>query len=134
MANPPPPYSETDTIPTLYDDTHRGLWGFDYSVGTIGNSANLIGYLEHHDPQTDGSFGICVAGGNGVCVSKVCVVTFLDRGYLTDDGTHVDTVRIYPRAASSASRPISLSALRIHFVRDASDSHWQYHRAYHSHE
>lgn len=59
-------------IPTLYDDTHRGEWGSDYKISSMGNLTNLLGYLEHFDPaQTDGSIGICVAGGKGNFISKV---------------------------------------------------------------
>lgn len=58
-------------IPTLYDDTHRGEWGSDYKISSMGNLTNLLGYLEHFDPaQTDGSIGICVAGGKGNFISK----------------------------------------------------------------
>ena len=38
---------------------------------SMGNRPNLIGYLEHHNPTTDGSVAICMAGGNGVFVQKV---------------------------------------------------------------
>ncbi|EIM86542.1 uncharacterized protein STEHIDRAFT_57583 [Stereum hirsutum FP-91666 SS1] len=73
-SDPPPSYYSGDSgstvIPTLYDDTHRGVSAFDYSIMSMGNRANLIGYLEHHDPTSDGSFSICIAGGNGACVSK----------------------------------------------------------------
>jgi len=37
---------------------------------SVANHATLIGYLEHHATTTDGSFAMCIAGGNGVFVSK----------------------------------------------------------------
>jgi hypothetical protein len=40
---------------------------------SLGSIPNLLGQLEHHSPQTDGSFGICTANGSGVFVSKVRV-------------------------------------------------------------
>jgi len=57
-------------IPTLYDETFRGVAAHTFNVATVGDLANLIGHLEHHSPDTDGSFGICVAGGTGALVSK----------------------------------------------------------------
>lgn len=70
-SDPPPTYTPSTVIPTLYDDTHRGVWALEYSIMSMGHRANLIGYLEHHDPTSDGSFAICIAGGTGACVSKV---------------------------------------------------------------
>ncbi|KAJ3509644.1 hypothetical protein NLJ89_g5108 [Agrocybe chaxingu] len=67
MSTQPPGYVE---IPTLYDETHRGKWALMPDISSMGNNANLIGYLEHHDPSTDGSFAICLAGGSGNFVSK----------------------------------------------------------------
>ncbi|KZV74798.1 hypothetical protein PENSPDRAFT_662230 [Peniophora sp. CONT] len=64
-TEPPPAY-----ISTVHDDTHRGKWPNDLSIMSMGNRPNLIGYLEHHVPTTDGSFSICLAGGNGVFVQK----------------------------------------------------------------
>ncbi|KAF9459731.1 hypothetical protein BDZ94DRAFT_1324562 [Collybia nuda] len=61
----PPPY-----IPVLYDETHRGRWTMAPEIASMGHLANLTGYLEHHAPTTDGSFGICVAGGEGHFVSQ----------------------------------------------------------------
>ncbi|KAJ8082630.1 hypothetical protein AAF712_012553 [Marasmius tenuissimus] len=67
MSNNPPPYTG---IPTLYDETHHGKWYMQPEVASMGNLANLMGYLEHHGPHTDGSFAITVAGGNVTLVSK----------------------------------------------------------------
>ncbi|KAF8957766.1 hypothetical protein BDZ97DRAFT_1924275 [Flammula alnicola] len=36
----------------------------------MGNRPNLLGYLEHHAPTTDGSFSICFAGGDGVFIGE----------------------------------------------------------------
>jgi len=57
-------------IPVLYDETHHGKWYTQPRVESVGNLPNLMGYLEHHAPNTDGSFGICIAGGNVNLVSK----------------------------------------------------------------
>ncbi|KAI9740338.1 MAG: hypothetical protein M1834_004917 [Cirrosporium novae-zelandiae] len=56
-------------VPVLYDDTHRGCHG-SASVHSMANNATLIGYLQHHFSSTDGSFSICIAGGQGNVVSK----------------------------------------------------------------
>jgi hypothetical protein len=79
-------------IPTLYDDTHRGKWAFDFEIASMGNLPNLLAYLEYYDPaQTDGSIGICVAGGRGNFISKVRSFgeinipqqfIYLDRNYM----------------------------------------------------
>lgn len=66
-ASVPPAY----TIPVLYDETHRGRWTLEPSIASMGAVETLTGYLEHHAPSTDGSFGICVAGGTGNFVSQV---------------------------------------------------------------
>jgi roadblock/LC7 domain-containing protein len=58
-------------IPTIYDETHRAIQYMDPSIRSMANRATLIAYLEHHAPTTDGSFAVCIAGGNGVFVSKV---------------------------------------------------------------
>ncbi|KAH9971778.1 hypothetical protein BJV74DRAFT_905487 [Russula compacta] len=51
-------------VPVLYDETHHGKCYVAPEVASMGKSANLMGYLEHHAPTTDGSFAICIAGGN----------------------------------------------------------------------
>lgn len=66
-AQAPPAY----TVPVLYDETHRGRWAFEPCIASVGNLENLTGYLEHLAPTTDGSFSICVAGGEGNFVSQV---------------------------------------------------------------
>jgi hypothetical protein len=80
-SNPPPAGNETatqppdfsDSIPTLYDETHRGVWFQEAVIASLGNRANLIAHLEHHSPSTDGSFSVCLAGGAGVFVKQVCI-------------------------------------------------------------
>jgi hypothetical protein len=62
----PPAY-----VRTVYDETFRAKSYFQPSIMSMGNRPNLLGQLEYHSPQTDGSFAICVSGGNGVFVSKV---------------------------------------------------------------
>ena len=62
----PPPY-----VRIVYDETHRGKWYMQLSIASRAHVAHLLGYLEHHTPSTDGSFGVCIASGTGVFVSKV---------------------------------------------------------------
>ena len=63
-------------MPTIYDETFRAQHYDSPSIMSMGNVAHMIGYLEHHASATDGSFSICVAGGEGVFVSKVSLRTF----------------------------------------------------------
>ena len=58
------------SIPTIYDETHRGIWHPSPHVASIGNRVCLIAHLEHHEDSTDGSFGVCIAGGSGTFISK----------------------------------------------------------------
>ena len=37
---------------------------------SMGAVVHLIAYLEHHEPTTDGSFGICIASGTGNFISN----------------------------------------------------------------
>ncbi|KAK7049836.1 hypothetical protein VNI00_005266 [Paramarasmius palmivorus] len=67
MEQPPPSYN---AVPTYYDETHHGKWYMTPEVASLGNAANLMGYLPHHSGDTDGSFAICLAGGNCTLVSK----------------------------------------------------------------
>ncbi|KAF8799947.1 hypothetical protein BYT27DRAFT_7175872 [Phlegmacium glaucopus] len=62
---PPPAY-----LRTIYDETLRSRFYMNPCINSMANSPNLVGYLEHHAPTTDGSFSICVAGGEGVFISK----------------------------------------------------------------
>lgn len=62
---------EHAVIPVLHDETHHGKWYPLPQVDSMGNCPNLMGYLEHHAPSTDGSFAICIAAGNATLVSKV---------------------------------------------------------------
>ena len=57
-------------VPTLYDETHRGIWHLEPHVASAGHRVCLIAYLEHHKPTTDGSFGVCIAGGSGNFISQ----------------------------------------------------------------
>lgn len=68
-GEPSPPY-----IPTVYDETFRAKHYMEPSIMSIANRATLLGYLDHHPPTTDGSFSICVAGGQGVFVSQVRMI------------------------------------------------------------
>ncbi|CAD6589576.1 MAG: hypothetical protein ASARMPREDX12_003887 [Alectoria sarmentosa] len=56
--------------PTLYDETHRGIWHMKPHVNSFGNAPSLIAHLEHYDPTTDGSFAVCIAAGSGNFISK----------------------------------------------------------------
>lgn len=63
--------SNSATIPVLHDETFHAKWYMDPQVNSMGNCPNLLGSLEHHGPDTDGSFAICIAGGNVTLVKKV---------------------------------------------------------------
>lgn len=62
--------SSVQHIPTLYDETHRGIRHSSLEILSIGNSPALIAHLEHHEPTTDGSFAVCIAAGNGSFISQ----------------------------------------------------------------
>lgn len=66
--NQPPPYQES--IPTLYDETHRGIWHPKPAIMSQGAVVSLIAHLEHYPSTTDGSFAICIASGQGNFISK----------------------------------------------------------------
>lgn len=60
----------TAATPTLYDETYRGVHHTSPQIASMGNHVSLIAHLEHHSIMTDGSFGICIAGGVGNFISK----------------------------------------------------------------
>ncbi|KAG6828544.1 hypothetical protein H0H92_007622 [Tricholoma furcatifolium] len=71
MPDPtPPPYA----APTVHDETHRGIWYPSPSIASMGHVPHLLGYIEHHPSSTDGSFAICIAGGQGVFVKQVSIL------------------------------------------------------------
>ncbi|KIL54592.1 hypothetical protein M378DRAFT_1052863 [Amanita muscaria Koide BX008] len=61
----PPAY-----VHTVYDETYRAKSYRQPSITSMANRPNLLGQLEYHSAQTDGSFAICVASGEGVFVSQ----------------------------------------------------------------
>ncbi|KAM6497554.1 hypothetical protein JOM56_008027 [Amanita muscaria] len=61
----PPAY-----VHTVYDETYRAKSYIQPSIMSMGTRPNLLGQLEYHSAQTDGSFAICVSGGTGVFVSN----------------------------------------------------------------
>jgi len=63
----PPAYN---AIPVLYDETHHGKHYNQPRMESMANLANLMGHLPKHADTTDGSFSICMAGGNCTLVSK----------------------------------------------------------------
>ena len=66
---PPPPYEAP--VRTVHDETFRGISYLQLSIASLAQVPHLIGHLEHHSPNTDGSFSICIAGGDGVFISQV---------------------------------------------------------------
>lgn len=74
----PPTYTP---IAVLYDETHRGRWDQTLSIASMGQVAHLYAHLEHHNPTTDGSFAICIAGGTGTFISNVSLLN-LDLPFL----------------------------------------------------
>ena len=65
---PPPPYFRT-----VYDETLRSITYTEPSIMSMANNPNLLGQLEYHSPTSDGSFSICVAGGDGIFISQVLI-------------------------------------------------------------
>lgn len=68
----PPPYARARVV---YDDTYRNRIYASPSIMSMAQVSHVLGFLEHHSPNTDGSFGICVAQGEGIFVSKVHFVS-----------------------------------------------------------
>lgn len=58
------------SIPTVYDETHRGIWHLEPHIASMGHRVCLIAHLEQHKQTTDGSFGVCIAGGSGNFISQ----------------------------------------------------------------
>jgi hypothetical protein len=56
----------------VYDETFRGKWFMKPFIFSMAQIPNVLGYLDHHSENTDGSFSICMGGGGvGVFVSQV---------------------------------------------------------------
>jgi len=55
----------------IYDDTQCKKEISHPSIYSMASRASLLGYLEHHSENTDGSFHICVANGEGSFISQV---------------------------------------------------------------
>ena len=71
---PPPPYEapiNEAPICTVHDETFRGVWYPQLSIASMAQVPHLIGHLDHHSPNTDGSFSICIANGDGIFISQV---------------------------------------------------------------
>ncbi|KAF9560289.1 hypothetical protein CPC08DRAFT_723452 [Agrocybe pediades] len=66
-STPPPP---SYVIPTLYDETFRSRSHIAPTIMSMGNRPNLIGYLDHHAPTTDGSFSMVIIPGDGAFISQ----------------------------------------------------------------
>ncbi|KAJ7505261.1 hypothetical protein B0H11DRAFT_412104 [Mycena galericulata] len=62
---PPPPYART-----VLDETHRSIQYVTPEIASMASSPTMLGYLVNHEPDTDGSFSICIAGGTGIFVSQ----------------------------------------------------------------
>lgn len=58
------------SIPTFYDEAHRGIWHEAPEIPSLRTQTALNSHLEHHEITTDGSFGICIAGGAGVYIDR----------------------------------------------------------------
>ncbi|KAJ7768350.1 hypothetical protein B0H16DRAFT_1307798 [Mycena metata] len=66
------PWRRTQTLRlrTVLDETHRSIHYMEPEIASMATRPNLLGYLEHHAPDTDGSFSVCIAGGHGVIISQ----------------------------------------------------------------
>jgi hypothetical protein len=67
----PPPYQANSSPRVVYDETHRGKWYMKPSIMSMAHIAHFKAYIEHHSPDTDGTFTFCISNGNGIFVSKV---------------------------------------------------------------
>jgi hypothetical protein len=67
-----PPHS----VRIVYDDTHMGKSIDHPSIYSMGSRPSVLSYLEHHSPDSDGSFTICLSNGSGTFVSDVIQTKF----------------------------------------------------------
>jgi len=64
----PPRYTRARVV---HDDTYRNRVYQSPAIMSMAQVSHVLGYLERHSVDTDGSFGICVAQGEGIFVTKV---------------------------------------------------------------
>ncbi|MCJ1375316.1 hypothetical protein MMC20_006551 [Loxospora ochrophaea] len=57
-------------IPTLYDETHKGIWHMEPRTASVTQSVYLIGKFEHHISITDGYFNIYISVGCGNFINQ----------------------------------------------------------------
>src|SRR5271167_3207160 len=76
MATTPDSEPPEYTPRVVYDETHRGKWYAQLDITSMAQVPHIIAYLQHHSPDSDGSFAICIANGQGIFVSKV--ISFQD--------------------------------------------------------
>lgn len=74
----------TAHVTTVYDETYRSKSYMKPSIMSMANNATLYGWLEHHSPTTDGSFSICIAGGNGVFISQASLIGMIFLYFIHD--------------------------------------------------
>jgi hypothetical protein len=55
----------------VYDQTQREDAVENPAIMSMASRPSLLGQLENHSPETDGSFGVCISGGQGAFVSLV---------------------------------------------------------------
>jgi len=113
MSLNPPPYDALAVTPVLYDETHHGKQYMQPQVMSMANSANMMGYLPYHAPGTDGSFAMCLAGGNCTLVSKALYESIPQehRPSLSDrnKGTNVQFLTGENKALGSTIMPIVMT-------------------------
>lgn len=81
QSSKPPPYSASSSnsspiqsdspVRVVYDETFRGKSYMQPSIMSMAAVPHIKAYLEHHSPDTDGTFTICIANGIGIFVSMV---------------------------------------------------------------
>ena len=64
------PEESVQNVPTLYDETHAGIWHKKLQTPYTGHGADLIAHLEHPAPNTDGHFDVIIAEGDGSFISQ----------------------------------------------------------------
>ena len=91
-------------IPTLYDETFRCVCHKMPQIQSMASLTCLVGYLEHHEATTDGSFAICVADGEGAFISQELFesIPLAHRPELHTDGRREVAFTILSRETGTA--------------------------------
>jgi MYND finger len=64
-------HSTRQSARLVYDETELGKTVADPHIWSVANTPGVVGYLGHHHPESDGTFAICLADGDGTFISWV---------------------------------------------------------------